>query len=310
MYSVKYRHAPSLSARGGHGYNRGPSERSSMRRLLLTLAGFAAISCATAPKPEVKPSASLAAGPVVPPGFEKQANEVLTEYDLTHDGKPDVWKYATKDAAGKETLLRKEKDLNGDGKVDTWEKYAPDGTLVRVVYDLDFDAKPDVTLLYERDQLVRKEMAFGFDGLPRAWNFYEKGKLVLDNLTRLGEQEFLAWQDRVWQAFSTPKTPTVFERATARDIDRQHRLTMMRATRKRREMNGSLLARSRGHGKQNDAAPQPHEAAGVIMVSQRGLRSLSPPSSRAIPDISRGRRAPGARHAGPAVSRDAEVASG
>jgi predicted metal-dependent peptidase len=115
---------------------------------------------------------------LTPPGFEHQPNEVLTEYDLTHDGKPDVWKYTVKDATGKEVLLRKEKDLNGDGKVDTWEKYNPDGSLARVVYDLDFDGKPDVTLYYERDQLVRKEMAFGFDGLPRAWNYYEKGKLV------------------------------------------------------------------------------------------------------------------------------------
>jgi hypothetical protein len=194
MYSVKYRHARSLSARGGRDYNRRPSERSSMRRLLLTLAGFAAISCATAPKPETKPASPLQTGPVVPPGFEKQPNEALTEYDLTHDGKPDVWKYALRDAAGKEVLLRKEKDLNGDGKVDTWERYASDSTLTRVVFDLDFDGKPDVTLFYEKDQLVRKELAFGFDGVPRAWNFYEKGKLARKERDTNGDANVDYWE--------------------------------------------------------------------------------------------------------------------
>jgi hypothetical protein len=146
-----------------------------MRRLLLPLASL--LACAGPQKPA--PAAAPAETPViVPKGFERQANEILSEYDLTHDGKPDVWKYVARDAAGKETLLRKEKDLNGDGKIDTWEKYAADGSLVRVVYDLDFDAKPDETLFYEKDQLVKKELAFGFDGVPRSWNHYEKGKLV------------------------------------------------------------------------------------------------------------------------------------
>ncbi len=164
-----------------------------MRRLLLSLAGLAAVSCATAPKPEAV-QAPVAAQPLVIPGFEKQRGEILTEYDLTHDGKPDIWKYVLKDASGKEVLLRKEKDLNGDGKVDTWEKYAPDGTLVRVVYDLDFDGKPDVTLFYEREQLVRKELAFGFDGVPRSWNFYEKGKLVRKERDTNGDGNVDYWE--------------------------------------------------------------------------------------------------------------------
>jgi hypothetical protein len=112
-------------------------------------------------------------------GFEKQPNETVTEQDLTGDGKPDVWKYTVRDASGAEILLRKEKDLNGDGKVDTWEKYGPGGTsLVRAVYDLDFDGIPDATLFFENDQLVKKELALGFDGVPRTWSYYEKGKLV------------------------------------------------------------------------------------------------------------------------------------
>jgi hypothetical protein len=149
-----------------------------MRRILLCLGGLAALACATAPRPDPAMAPARTA-PMTPAGFEKQPNETLAEYDLTRDGKPDLWKYALRDSAGNEVLLRKEKDLDGDGKIDTWEKYGPDGvSLVRAVYDLDFDGKPDVSLFYEREQLVRKELAFGFDGVPRSFNHYEKGKLV------------------------------------------------------------------------------------------------------------------------------------
>jgi hypothetical protein len=148
-----------------------------MRRLLLSLAGLIVASCATTAPSAEATRAPPESGPVIS-GFEKQPNEIVTEYDLAHRGKPDLWKYAVKDASGRELLLRKEKDLNGDGKIDTWEKYAPEGSLVRAVYDLDFDGKPDVTLFFEKDQLVKKELAFGFDGVPRTWNYYEQGKLT------------------------------------------------------------------------------------------------------------------------------------
>ncbi len=150
-----------------------------MRRLLLlATAGLLASSCAGRAKPREAAPAATAAPPQVVPGMEHQPGEQLLEYDLNRDGKPDVWRYVRKDAAGKEVVLRKEKDLNGDGRIDTWEAYAPDGTVSRLVYDLDFDGKPDVTLFFEKDQLVRKEYALGFDGQSRSWNFYEKGKLV------------------------------------------------------------------------------------------------------------------------------------
>jgi len=166
-----------------------------MRRSLLALAGLAALSCASAHKPPPAAAPATAADlRIVPKGFEPQPNEIMTEYDLTHDGKPDVWKYVVRDAAGKETLVRKEKDLNGDGKIDTWEKYAPDGTLVKVVYDLDFDGKPDETLYFEKEQLVRKEMAFGFDGIPRSWAFYEKGKLVRKERDTNGDGKVDYWE--------------------------------------------------------------------------------------------------------------------
>jgi hypothetical protein len=167
-----------------------------MRRSLLAAAGLAALSCAGAQKPPAAavPAPVAAEARLAPKGFEPQPNETVTEYDLTHDGKPDVWKYTVKDATGKEILVRKEKDLNGDGKIDTWEKYAPDGSLVKVVYDLDFDGKPDEILTFEKDQLVRKEMAFGFDGIPRSWAYYEKGKLVRKERDTNGDGKVDYWE--------------------------------------------------------------------------------------------------------------------
>ncbi len=168
-----------------------------MRRPLALPLAFllvALAACAGTQKPAPAADAAAAQTKVVPKGFEPQPNEILTEYDLTHDGKPDVWKYSLKDAAGKEIVLRKEKDLNGDGRIDTWEKYAPDGSLIRVVYDLDFDGKPDETLFYEKDQLVKKEMAFGFDGIPRAWAYYEKGKLVRKERDTNGDGQVDYWE--------------------------------------------------------------------------------------------------------------------
>ncbi len=165
-----------------------------MRRLLLILAALFAAACAGKQKPTPEATAAVEAAPLVIPGFEKQPNEILSEYDLTHDGKPDVWKYVLKDKSGKESLLRKEKDLNGDGKIDAWEKYAPDGSIVRVVYDLDFDGKPDETIFYEKEQLVKKELAFGFDGAARSWNYYEKGKLVRKERDTNGDSNVDYWE--------------------------------------------------------------------------------------------------------------------
>jgi hypothetical protein len=167
-----------------------------MRRSALPFAGLLAISCAGAERlPPAAPSLPPApAAKVAPKGFEPQPNEIVAELDLTHDGKTDVWKFSVRDASGKEILVRKEKDLNGDGKIDTWEKYAPDGTLVRVVHDLDFDGKPDETLYFEKEQLVRKEMAFGFDGIPRSWSHYEKGKLVRKERDTNGDGKVDYWE--------------------------------------------------------------------------------------------------------------------
>ncbi len=163
-----------------------------MRRLLLASACLLPLACAGKAKP---PPPAPPQAPTASPGESQHApDEILTEYDLTHDGKPDVWKYTRKGPDGKEITVRKEKDLNGDGKVDSWEYYAPDGSLSKLVFDMDFDGKPDVTLHFEKDQLVRKEYAFGFDGKARSWNFYEKGKLVRKERDTNGDGKVDYWE--------------------------------------------------------------------------------------------------------------------
>jgi hypothetical protein len=152
------------------------SEEPDMRRVTVVAALLLSTACAT-PQRTVPPAPGREIIGPAAVGTPKPG-ETLREYDLNHDGRTEVWAYSVKGADGEEVLVRKEKDLNGDGRIDSWEYYGPDGTLARLSYDMDFDGKPDVTLVFEKDQLVRKEYAFGFDGIPHSVNYYEKGKLV------------------------------------------------------------------------------------------------------------------------------------
>jgi hypothetical protein len=137
------------------------------------------------------------------PGRENQApalasaprpGETVQEFDLNHDGRPDVWAYWVRGTDGKDVLVRKERDLNNDSKIDCWEEYQPDGTLAKLTYDMDFDGRPDVTLYFEKDQLVRKAYAFGFDGVPHIFNFYEKNKLVRKERDTNGDGRIDTWE--------------------------------------------------------------------------------------------------------------------
>ena len=123
-----------------------------------------------------------------------RAGETVLELDLNHDGRPDVWSYSVGGADGKDIAVRKEKDLNNDGKIDSWEEYEPDGALAKLTYDMDFDTKPDVTLFFEKDQLVRKAYAFGFDGVPHSFNHYEKGKLARKERDTNGDGRIDTWE--------------------------------------------------------------------------------------------------------------------
>ena len=163
-----------------------------MRRATIAVALLLATACASRQKgappapgqDKVAPALTGAPGP----------GETVRELDLNHDGRTDVWVYSVKGADGKELVTRKEKDLNGDGKIDTWEYYGADGLLSRLTYDMDFDGKPDVTLLFEKDQLVRKEYAFGFDGVPHSFNYYERNRLVRKERDANGDGRIDTWE--------------------------------------------------------------------------------------------------------------------
>ena len=163
-----------------------------MRRLALALAGL--IACAGREKLPAKAPAPGSPAVVVPRGFEPGPGEERTERDLDQDGKPEVWRYSAKDAAGRELLLRAEKDLNGDGRLDTWEKYAPDGRLSEALYDLDLDGKPDEGFYYEAGRLVRKELALGLARVPRTRSLYEAGKLVRKERDADGDSRVDTWE--------------------------------------------------------------------------------------------------------------------
>ena len=164
-----------------------------MRRSIAIVLPIALAACAgrtAAPKPAVKDAAAPQAVPALPVG----PGETLTEYDLNHDGKPDVWKVTRRTADGKEVLVRRQRDLNDDGKIDVWEEYDEAGNLVKQTLDLDFDGKPDLVLHFEKGQLVLKEMSFGFDGKPHAWAYYEKGKLVRKERDENGDGRVDYWE--------------------------------------------------------------------------------------------------------------------
>jgi hypothetical protein len=163
------------------------------RTLLIGLACGFLLACARKiPAPAPAGDAALTEDPGH--SRERRPDETLTEYDLNHDGKPDVWKYTRKNAEGKEVLARKERDLNNDGKIDVWEWYDAEGNLEKQIIDFDFDGKPDVVLYFEKGQLVRKEYAFGFDGKPHAWNYYEKGHLSRKERDENGDGKVDYWE--------------------------------------------------------------------------------------------------------------------
>jgi len=144
--------------------------------------GALAAGCGTSKTPETG-STDMAAL-----GSKSQDGHIIERYDLSGDGKADLWKVyrevpkadADKDApASTERLLvRKEMDLNFDGKVDIRQFVNADGTLAREEMDLDFDGHTDAVALYNDGQLVKRELDLNFDGKADVFKYYEDGKLV------------------------------------------------------------------------------------------------------------------------------------
>jgi hypothetical protein len=112
----------------------------------------------------------------------RRGDEKVTEFDLNHDKKPDVWSFTVpaKDAEGKEfdRLVRKELDINWDGKVDITRGYDDREQIGREALDLDFDGRVDQVNFYEKNVIVRKERDLDYNSKPDLWIFFEKGKIV------------------------------------------------------------------------------------------------------------------------------------
>ncbi len=112
----------------------------------------------------------------------RHGDEKVTEFDLNHDGKPDVWVYTVKsktpDAKDYDRLVRKEMDINWDGKVDIVRYYDENEQISKEELDLDFDGRIDQWNYYEKGVLVRKERDLDFNGKPDLWIYYEKGHIV------------------------------------------------------------------------------------------------------------------------------------
>src|SRR5690242_13974305 len=102
-----------------------------MARWILIGVAVASTGCGLFGKGAAKPDAAKApaGGASLAEGIrtEKRGNEKVTEYDLNHDGKPDVWSYTvpgkTPEGQDIERLVRKELDINWDGKVDITRTY-------------------------------------------------------------------------------------------------------------------------------------------------------------------------------------------
>lgn len=128
----------------------------------------------------------------------RQGDEKVTEFDLNHDKRPDVWSFTVtaKGEDGKEIerLARKELDINWDGKVDITRHYGEKETIEREALDLDFDGKIDQTNFYEKGQIVRKERDLDYNSKPDLWIFFEKGKPVRKERDTNGDGKVDYWE--------------------------------------------------------------------------------------------------------------------
>lgn len=151
-------------------------------KLAITLAAALAVSACSSSKNAVRSADSdgqKLAENIRPP---RGADEKMTEFDLNHDGKPDMWVYTVKaktaDGKDYDRVVRKEMDINWDGRVDIVRYYDENEQISKEALDLDFDGKIDQWNYYEKGVLVRKERDLAYNGKPDLWIYYEKGHIV------------------------------------------------------------------------------------------------------------------------------------
>ena len=175
--------------------------------------------CTSACSPKVKPQEDFLSS-------ERNPNGTLVErFDLTGNGKANLWKHYKEEPIEGETsvrkiLVRREMDLDNDGKVDVKQFFGPDDTLVRAQFDLDYDGnfdateyykdgkpvkrqwdrngdgRPEITKLYQLGKIVQKELDENNDGRVDVWEYYEDGKLVRVGRDKDGDGKPELFDDR------------------------------------------------------------------------------------------------------------------
>lgn len=122
------------------------------------------------------------------------SGELMREFDLDGDQKPDLWKYYRTGEDGSERLARKELDLNHDGRVDVWRYYGDREVLAVEAYDFDFDGQIDQINFYEKGAVVRKERDLSGDGATDLWIFYDQGKIARKERDSTGNGKVDYWE--------------------------------------------------------------------------------------------------------------------
>lgn len=171
--------------------------RSGVGSALLVTAALLAASCShrsRAPTTTGAAPADSAQAVSMIEGLQPVPGEAVVALDSDGDGTPDLWRYSVVVAQGQERLVRKERDLNRDRRVDTWETFDDEGHFAKLVFDMDFDAKADLVVTYEKGQLVKKEYAPGFDGMARTAAYFENGKLVRKERDTKGSGKVDTWE--------------------------------------------------------------------------------------------------------------------
>ena len=112
-------------------------------------------------------------------GVEVREDSEVEKYDLSGDGKADVWKYFTRAGEAKiRVKARTDRDYNWDGTIDSSQHFDMGGVMVREELDLDFDGAFDAVDYYSEGKLYKREMAFTFAEQPTIWKFYDQGEMI------------------------------------------------------------------------------------------------------------------------------------
>jgi hypothetical protein len=125
------------------------------------------------------------------------ADKQIKTFDLSGDGRADVWKLHNGEAAaGTLVLTCKKVDLDFNGQVDMMVGYLADGTVLFEQFDLTFDGQFDVVKRYDPATKLEIETArdSDSDGAYDVFESYQDGQLILVARDRNGDSAIDAWE--------------------------------------------------------------------------------------------------------------------